>query len=270
MRTENLHKYFAPKSPMISDSPAATATEALSISEVMAAIGMVEAKCKLGLELFLAKIGVSSPEKAIRLLTEKAGELAGKHKAISKLDTDVKTKLLQTVATFAYQDYSRSAASKRECPCCKGEGFIEAEVFSMKSVMGKVCPSGTVKISRVDVSLASNVTRKVREVERVLCPSCEGKKVITNSCRCHGKGKVLDKAGTEKQGVPVWKDCPKCNARGYALVPSETIRKAVCITAINISQPTWSRNFKPFVEELTSECLRQESMADGWLSSVTR
>ena len=45
MNLESIAKYFAPKSPMFSDSSRATATDCLTGTDVMAALGLVNAKC---------------------------------------------------------------------------------------------------------------------------------------------------------------------------------------------------------------------------------
>ena len=129
MRIESIGKYFSPKSPVISDSPRATASDSLDVSGVMAAIGVAYSQCGLGVELYLAKIGVSSPDKAVTMLADVVQDLAIQCKPLSELDSHVRERVLQILATFAYQDYSRSAASVRTCDCCKGLGFIEAEVF---------------------------------------------------------------------------------------------------------------------------------------------
>ncbi|HEG1757374.1 TPA: antitermination protein, partial [Enterobacter kobei] len=40
MNLESIAKYFAPKSPMFSDSPRATASDSLTGTDVMAALGL--------------------------------------------------------------------------------------------------------------------------------------------------------------------------------------------------------------------------------------
>lgn len=270
MRLEAIGKYFAPKSPHITDAPRATASDSLSISEVMAALGLAGLKSGIGLDLYLAKIGISAPDKAVEGLYEIAKRLAGQCKAISELDEDIKQRVLQILATFAYQDYSRSAASVRQCECCAGEGFIEAEVFTMKAAMGKLTQLSEVKLVRFDKPIPGNDLKPKREVVRALCKGCGGKKVISNSCRCHGKGVVLDKTQTELQGVPVNKTCPKCTGRGYARLPGENVRRAICSDAMELTEPTWRRNFKPFYELLITQCHKEESDADIMLSKVTR
>lgn len=52
MNLESIAKYFAPKSPMFSDSSRATATDNLTGTDVMAALGLVNAKCGFGFDLY--------------------------------------------------------------------------------------------------------------------------------------------------------------------------------------------------------------------------
>lgn len=103
-----------------------------------------------------------------------------------------------------------------------------------------------------------------------MCSVCNGKGVISNACRCHGKGKVVDQKESQLQGVPVMKECAKCSGRGYARIPAENVRKVLCSDVMEISQPTWSRNFKPLHELLVTRCHAEGSQADAVLKTVTR
>lgn len=123
----------------------------------MAALGLADLKSGFGLDLFLAKMGISAPDKALQCLTDYAMTQASRYRAVAELDEDIKRRVVQILATFAYQDYSRSAASVRTCECCKGSKFIEASVFSMKS------------------PLRGGVLRRVDEVVRIQCYECKGK-----------------------------------------------------------------------------------------------
>ncbi|EFW7958080.1 antitermination protein, partial [Shigella sonnei] len=38
--------------------------------------------------------------------------------------------VMRIMASYAFEDYARSAASKKQCPCCYGEKFIESVVFT--------------------------------------------------------------------------------------------------------------------------------------------
>jgi hypothetical protein len=266
---ESIPKYFSPKSPKLSDESPATASDSLGISDVMAAIGMTHQTGGIGLDLFLAKIGVSSPDKAIKGLIGIASGLAGRCKPIYELDEDSKTELLQVLATFAYQDYARSAASVKPCPDCT-DGFIDAEVFTTKSVFG-AHPGAVVEIKRLDDRLDSNVGVRKREVVRVQCPTCQGRSVVSNSCRCKGRGKVVDEVATKANGgLPVYKECPKCKGNGYRKMPSENVRRAVCLRVMDIPETSWRRHYKPFYEDIVGECFKEESKASSALHKITR
>lgn len=110
---------------------------------------------------------------------------------------------------------------------------------------------------------------QAREVVRVKCKPCNGKGVISNSCRCHGKGKVLDKAESERQGVPVMKACDRCGGRGYARLKFSTVIEGIN-TVAEIKKTAAYDQLQPLFEELVAECHKQESMADAILSKVTR
>lgn len=110
---------------------------------------------------------------------------------------------------------------------------------------------------------------QAREVVRVKCKPCNGKGVISNSCRCHGKGKVLDKAESDRQGVPVMKACDRCGGRGYARLKFSTVIEGVN-TVAEIKKTAAYEQLQPLFEELVAECHKQESMADSILSKVTR
>ncbi|MCG8709250.1 antitermination protein [Brenneria sp. 4F2] len=254
MRLESIPKYFSPKSPKLSDESPATRTDALSITDVMAAIGMAHQAAGVGLDLYLAKVGISSPDKAVDGLFEIAKRLAGRCKAISQLDEDIKSRLLQVLATFAYQDYSRSAASVRKCDCCGGSGFTDAEVVTMKSMI-----------------TLPGAARNVREHVRLLCRECKGRGVISNSCRCHGKGFVVDQKKTEDNGgIPVLKECPRCSGKGYARFPAAVVWRAICSEVMELSESRWRRIYKPFFEELVTECHKQEALTDNVIVNVTK
>ncbi|MEI7410075.1 antitermination protein [Pectobacterium aroidearum] len=271
MNLESIPKYFSPKSPKLSDDSPATASESLSITDVMAAIGMCHQSGGIGLDLFLAKIGVSSPDKAIEGLIGIARSLAGRCKPISELDDDTKSELLQVLATFAYQDYARSAASVKPCPDCT-DGFIDAEVFTTKwsKPAGLEIPQWA-KDMRAIKPDEWYQHRQIKEVNRVLCPTCRGKTVISNSCRCNGRGRVLDEEATKASGgLPIHKDCPKCKGSGYRKMPSENIRRAVCLQVMDIPETSWRRHYKPFYESIVGECFKEESRASAALHKITR
>lgn len=254
MNLENTVKYHFAKSTMISDAPRATASDSLTGTDIMAAIGMTQSRAPLGFSAFLGKMDISDydRERAIDLLTKYAIEHCDKVAALRKLENDVKPKVMQVLATFAFADYSRSAASTRTCDCCHGNKFVEAEVMTMKH------------IGRPHLS-------EKRETVKVLCHKCKGKGVLTNACQCNGKGTVLDKEKTILQrGVPAYKTCSRCNGRGYARLLPDSVRKYICATVMDIPETTWRRSYKDFFESLVGECIKQEEYANQMLNKVTR
>lgn len=254
MNLENTVKYHFAKSTMISDAPRATASDSLTGTDIMAAIGMTQSRAALGFSAFLGKMDISDydRERAIDLLTKYAIEHCDKVAALRKLESDVKPKVMQVLATFAFDDYSRSAASTRKCDCCHGNKFVEAEVMTMKHI-------GQPHLS------------EKRETVKVLCHKCKGKGVLTNACQCNGKGMVLDKEKTILQrGVPAYKTCSRCNGRGYARLLPDSVRKYICATVIDIPETTWRRSYKDFFESLVGECIKQEEYANQMLNKVTR
>lgn len=65
MNLEALPKFYSPKSPKLNDETPATGSAALTISDVMAAQGLVQSKAALGFNLFLAKMGIQDPQPAV-------------------------------------------------------------------------------------------------------------------------------------------------------------------------------------------------------------
>ncbi|MFV8809064.1 antitermination protein [Yersinia enterocolitica] len=268
MRLESITKHFFAKSTMISDSPRATASDSLTGTDIMAALGLADLKSGFGLELFLAKQGISNPNRAVESLTQYALKESVKYKAISKLDKNIKQNVVQTLARYAFADYARSAASFRECECCKGKGFIEADVFTMKSHYTMQLPQFAKDFGQSPSDF--EVKRKVEETVRLLCKPCGGKGVVSNSYRCNGKGTVVDKEKSEQQGIQVYKTCGKCSGRGYSRLPSSEACAALEEFVGEIPETTWRRNFKPMYESLISKCHAEEGLADTQLHAVTR
>ncbi|HFK2777444.1 TPA: antitermination protein, partial [Escherichia coli] len=120
MNLEALPKYYSPKSPKLSDDAPATGTGCLTITDVMAAQGMVQSKAPLGLALFLAKVGVQDAQFAIEGLLNYA--MALDNPTLNKLSEEIRLQIIPYLVNFAFADYSRSAASKARCEHCSGTG----------------------------------------------------------------------------------------------------------------------------------------------------
>lgn len=275
MKLESIAKYFSPKSPTLNDSTPATASDSLTISDVMGALGMCQSQAEFGLAAFLGKVGISDADKvkAVVLLAKHGMAHCDKVAAIRKLPGEVKARVVLTLAVFSYMDYCRSAASEVPCDACD-DGFIDAEVFTNK-VHTPFPAREMVKMSRqmgVKGFKPSEyeVHRELREKIKVLCSKCNGKQVIKTACNdCRGRRVVVDKDGTERQGVPVRKPCKRCSGRGYERIPSTDAFRAIGGITESISLDTWKKSVKPFYDELITRLEVEESEANSALAMVT-
>lgn len=277
MRLEAIAKYFSPKSPMLGDSTPATASDSLTISDVMAALGMCQAQAEFGLAAFLGKVGISEADKvkAVVLLAKHGMAHCDKVAAIRKLPGEVKARVVLTLAVFAYMDYCRSAASEVPCDACD-EGFIEERKF----VMNKLAQAHDTVESFVRGDLPATITpiegremlvkHTFYDVTRKVCPKCNGKQVMKTACNdCRGRCMAVDKKESERQGVPVKKLCKRCSGRGYERIPSTDAFRAISNLTESISLDTWKKSVKPFYDELIT-CLEvEESRADVTLRVKT-
>lgn len=276
MNLENTVKYHFAKSTSISDSPRATASDLLTCTDIMAAMGMTQERAAMGYSAFLGKMGISNNDRdrAIGLLAEYAMTKCDKVAALRKLGAGVKPQVMHQLATFAFEDYSRSAASVKRCDCCSGQGFIEADVFSMKTntpIYAKEIIKKTKELGLKIIPSQHQNRREVKEITRVLCPQCKGKKVISCACSdCHGRGKAVNQDLTEKRGVPVLDNCKRCGGRGYERIPSTEAYAAVCQITDAISLDTWKKSVKPFYDQLIMKFDIEEAWAENQLKQITR
>lgn len=254
MGLEATVKYHFPKGQNFSGTAPQTSPDTLTGTDYIASMGMAMSRAPLGYSAFMGKVGVSENDaaRAVSLLTEFALQSCDKVAAFRKLDADIKPAVMQTLATYAYLDYCRSAASVKPCDCCHAKGFIEATTFSMKS------------------PLSGGHSRNVKETVRVLCKQCGGKGVVSTACRdCNGRGRAVMKLETERQGVPVMGDCKRCCGRGYERIPAVEAFRALCDITESISLATWDRSGKPFFDQLIGKLEIEESWANAALNKVT-
>ena len=276
MNLENTVKYHFAKSTLISDSPRATASDSLTGTDIMAAMGMTQERAAMGYSAFLGKMGISlhDRERAIALLAEYALTKCEKVAALRKLEQDVKPLVMRQLATFAFEDYSRSAASVKRCDCCDGEGFIDAEVFSMKTntpAYAKEIIKASKEFGLKVIPSQHQNRREVKEIARVLCPQCKGKKAISCACSdCRGRGKAVNQKETKQQGVPVFSTCKRCGGRGYERIPSTEAHAAVCQITDSISVATWEKTVKRFYDQLITKFDIEEAWAEAQLKHITR
>lgn len=260
MKLESALKQFYPKSPMITDTSNCTDPNRMKGMDTAGALGMTEHRAKFGMSAFFAKNDVSEKDKfsTVEQLTQYALKVTPK--LVAKSAGNKLGYCLVILAKMAFEDYARSAGSVCECSACAGKGLI----YSHKDVVkyqGKTSIDGTVVIE------SWSEKEKVGE----LCKTCNGKGKLTYRCRCKGRGKVLDEKQTELQGgVPVFKDCPRCSGRGYKRMPSSVAYQAIRHIVPELTQPTWSRNWKPFYEKLISKCFIEENSAEVAFNKITK
>lgn len=272
MSLEATVKYHFPKSQNFSGTAPQTSPDTMTGTDYIAAMGMAMARAPLGYAAFMGKVGVSENDarRAVSLLTEFALQTCDRVAALRKLDTDIKSAVMQTLATYAYMDYCQSASSKKPCKCCDATGFINAEVFTFKSRFGTQRPGMVTEIKRLEEPLQENASYQVRDTERILCPDCKGKCVVTTACRdCNGRCKALDRKQTELQGVPVYRDCKQCGGRGFEYTPSTVVHQAVTELTEDVSLDTWKKSGKQFYGSLISKLEAEESWANTALNRVT-
>ncbi|WP_313048400.1 MULTISPECIES: antitermination protein Q [Atlantibacter] len=252
MNLESLPKYYSPKSPKLNDETPATGGDALTITDVMAAQGMVQAEAPLGFNLFLAKMGIQDPQPAIEGLMNYA--LALRNPAMKKLSDEARAEMARCLAQFAYSDYARSAASSCECDHCNGKGVIR--------IMREVVKHPGVK------GIEATVRRE--EVEE-LCKHCAGKGKISTACRdCSGRGTAIDKKRSLLHGVPVQKICDRCNGKGFSRLPTTLARARVARLVPDMTDYQWYNGYADVINKLVTKCWQEETYAELKLREVTR
>ncbi|EMN0397963.1 antitermination protein [Citrobacter freundii] len=267
MNLDNVLKFFAPKGMHISDTSRATASEQLTVTDVMAALGMTQADAGIGLAMYLGKAGVSKQDReaAITWLSEYAKERAPF--AIRRLAGKKFPLCMLILAKFAYNDYASSAADSYDCPACNGKRLVEKTSTVTKSHY-------TMKIPQWAKDLGQSPSdfekfREVKNVEQVLCSKCHGTGKISKRCQCGGTGKTIDRKATEFQGVPVYKECKRCDGRGYTHPKSSVAYRGIFSELPSLPDRTWRYSWKPFYEQLVTKCFQEESYSNSQLKRVT-
>ncbi|MEY0213042.1 antitermination protein [Providencia rettgeri] len=267
MKLENALKNFHPKSPTFGNVAGCTSPDRLTGTDIMAAMGMTESQAEFGMTAFLAKNDVSEEDKfsTVEALTQYALKVAPK--LVRKAAGKKLGYCLIVLAKMAFEDYARSAGSVCQCSACRGKGLIDKKVTITKySTREAIFPS----FSKSQPKRYTNTERDVVETEKVICESCNGKGQLTHRCRCKGRGKVLDEVQSKSQGAPVYKDCQRCEGIGFKRVPSSVAYNAIKHLVPNLTQSSWSRNWKPFYEKLSRKCLIEESIAEQAFSKVIK
>lgn len=163
MNLEAAVKHFSPKSLMISDSSRATASAALTGTDVMAALGMAQSRAELGFALFFAKHmkDQESRDKAIKLLAVVALRIAPK--SIGKVAGRQMAKAMLIMCGQAVDVYCRTADDPHaRCPQCKGRRKVAP--IALANGGGLIC----------DYALMGKAEGQVSEPGERDCPRCHG------------------------------------------------------------------------------------------------
>lgn len=250
MKLENALKNFHPKSPTFGNVASCTSPDRITGTDIMAAMGMTESQAKFGMTAFLAKNDISEEDKfsTVEALTQYALKVAPK--LVRKAAGKELGCCLIILAKMAFEDYARSAGPVCQCSACNGRGLI----YKMKDVVKHPGITTLEGETIIDPNIRGELVGE-------LCVSCNGKGQITHRCRCKGRGKVLDETQTKLQGATVFKDCPRCEGRGFKRVPSSIVFNAIKHLVPDLTQSSWSRNWKPFYEKTVSQvyCRRKYS-----------
>lgn len=106
MKLESLPKYFSPKSMMPGAVPCGISANTLTITDVMASLGLLTAKAAVGIELYLAKAGVLSSDNIIAYIKKLAELRAERHGSLRKMEESERSKFLGILARYVFRDYS--------------------------------------------------------------------------------------------------------------------------------------------------------------------
>ncbi|MBD2804995.1 antitermination protein [Xenorhabdus sp. ZM] len=260
MKLESALKHFHPKSPTFSDASTSTAPDRMQGMDTAAALGMATSQAKFGMTAFFAKNEVSEEDtfSTVEALTQYARRTVPK--LIAKAAGNKLGKCLVILSKMAFENYARSAASTCQCVECQGKGLIKKQQLSgTKFYRAKVL--GNYGYCESDPK---------HEVIEAICQKCNGKGVLSNRCRCKGRGLVLDEEETAARGVPVHKICPRCSGRGYSRVPSSVAYTAIKALIPDLNERTWRRNWKPFYEKLVEKCRTEERRAEEVFNAITK
>ncbi|HHJ0807160.1 TPA: antitermination protein, partial [Escherichia coli] len=222
---------------------------------------------------FLGKMGISMNDRAraTELLADYALSRCDRVAALRKLPAEIKPVVMRIMASYAFEDYARSAASKKQCPCCYGEKFIESVVFTNKVQYPDGKPPVWAKCTKGVYSSYWEEWKKVREVVKVACPECGGKGEVSTACKdCRGRGVAIHREESVKRGMPVIRDCQRCGGRGYERLPSTEAFNAICEVTNQITRASWEKTVKKFYDALVTRFDIEEAWAERQLKKVTR
>ena len=193
-----------------------------------------------------------------------------KNPVLIKLSDKARTEILPVLVQFAYADYSRSAASKAECPHCRGTGFISSETTTRKVQYPDGKPPVWAATTKGVYPSYWEDWKDISGTEKVKCNHCDGKGEISTACRgCKGKGTVFDEKRSKLLGVPVSKVCGRCNGNRYSRVPTTLARAVVERIVPDLTNYQWYSGYAEVIDKLVTKCWQEEAYAEAQLRKVT-
>ena len=162
MKLEDLPKYYSPKSPCLTDASASTSKDALSITDVMAAQGMTQNRAEMGFSAFLGKMGISMNDRAraTELLADYALSRCDRVAALRKLPAEIKPVVMRIMASYAFEDYARSAASKNSAPAVTEKNLLKARFLQTRSSIRMVSRRYGQSVRKVCIRLTGKNGKK--------------------------------------------------------------------------------------------------------------
>lgn len=233
MKLESVVKYHSPRSvtPVVRQS--SLSPDAMSGSDVMAALGMTLRRASLGFSAFFGKMNISGQDRAraIRLLAATGLQASARFPALTKLPQEERIAVITVIAGYAFLDYARSPDSESPCHACHGTGLRNEKC----------------------------------------CSKCNGKGVVRAACKdCNGRGEAVNRVMTRFQGVPVYQPCKRCSGRGFERIPSAVVFRTVCQVTQAITLDTWNKSVKQLLAFLIAELHREEAWAEKQLTHITK
>jgi len=259
MKLEYIGRSFSPASVSYSERVSSTTDpDRMNKMDMAASLCFLGEKYIIGLQLYLAKMKINTPDISLEYLYQIANEYSDRFPSLKKIKPSQRQLVLNIICASAFEDYARSAASTRPCNTCNATGFVEAEVFTNRVCKKK--PKSPPLIVKTESSI-QNVQanwRQMRDVVPVLCQKCNGKGYLSNACQCRGRGEVINRKKTQLAGIPVMTHCTKCQGMGYT-------RLRFCVVLERL-KPVWTigknvayREIKPLFDMLVARCHAEES-----------
>jgi len=233
MKLENLISYHSPRSLLPDNLFSPKSPDSLSSEDILAVMGILQSRAPLGYSAFFGKFknGGSDVKRAVALLATEGLKVAQAYPVLRKLSENERKAVIDVIAQYAYADWSRSAETEIECLTCKGTGLRSGNV----------------------------------------CPKCLGKRVVRAACKdCKGRGIALDREKTAIQGVPVYKNCVRCDGRGYKRIASTEVFRAVSLVTEKITLDTWNKSLKNLYDFLITRVEQEQTQAELQLNCLVK